>query len=202
MLNDAKVRAAKPRDKAYKLTDSNRLFLLVTPSGGKLWRWNYSYDGKQKSMSFGIYPMVALLTAREKRDQARAILSEGRDPSIAKKLMIEANIEAGRNTFERIAREWHSTSKPQWARVHAEDVIRSLERDVFPAIGSLPIADLKPPKVLEVLKAVDIAEAERQANAVAGEIRNSFRHEFSGNTSLTDGRYRPVRNGSAFRDPE
>jgi len=56
LLNDAKVRAAKPREKAYKLTDSNRLFLLVTPSGGKLWRWNYSYDGKQKSMSFGIYP--------------------------------------------------------------------------------------------------------------------------------------------------
>ena len=70
MLNDAKVRAAKPREKAYKLTDSNRLFLLVTPSGGKLWRWNYSYDGKQKSMSSGIYPMVALVTAREKRDDA------------------------------------------------------------------------------------------------------------------------------------
>ena len=111
MLNDAKVRAAKPREKAYKLTDSNRLFLLVTPSGGKLWRWNYSYDGKQKSMSFGIYPMVALVTAREKRDEARAVLAEGRDPSVVKKLRIEANIEASRNTFERIAREWPRASR-------------------------------------------------------------------------------------------
>lgn len=155
MLNDAKVRAAKPREKAYKLTDSNRLFLLVTPSGGKLWRWNYSYDGKQKSMSFGIYPMVALVTAREKRDEARAVLAEGRDPSVVKKLRIEANIEASRNTFERVAREWHATSKPQWAAVHADDVIRSLERDVFPSIGSLPVADLKPPKILEVLKSIE-----------------------------------------------
>jgi len=144
LLNDAKVRAAKPREKAYKLTDSNRLFLLVTPSGGKLWRWNYSCDGKQKSMSFGIYPMVALVTARQKRDEARAVLAEGRDPSVVKKLKIEANIEASRNTFERIAREWHTTSKPQWAAVHAEDMIRSLERDVFPSIGSLPVAELKP----------------------------------------------------------
>ena len=155
MLNDAKVRAAKPREKAYKLTDSNRLFLLVTPSGGKLWRWNYSCDGKQKSMSFGIYPMVALVTARQKRDEARAVLAEGRDPSVVKKLKIEANIEASRNTFERIAREWHTTSKPQWAAVHAEDMIRSLERDVFPSIGSLPVAELKPPKILEVLKAIE-----------------------------------------------
>ncbi|CAN5466812.1 tyrosine-type recombinase/integrase [soil metagenome] len=155
MLNDAKVRAAKPREKAYKLTDSNRLFLLVTPSGGKLWRWNYSYDGKQKSMSFGIYPMIALVTAREKRDEARAVLAEGRDPSVVKKLRIEANIEASRNTFERVAREWHATSKPQWAAVHADDVIRSLERDVFPSIGSLPVADLKPPKILEVLKSIE-----------------------------------------------
>jgi hypothetical protein len=66
VLNDAKARAAKPRDKAYKLTDSNRLFLLVTSGGGKPWHWNCSYDGKQKSMSFRIYPMAALVTVRER----------------------------------------------------------------------------------------------------------------------------------------
>ena len=80
MLNDAKVRAAKPQPRPYKLTDSHRLYLLVTPSGGKLWRWNYRYDGKQKSMAFGIYPMVSLVDARVKRDEARAYLDEGRDP--------------------------------------------------------------------------------------------------------------------------
>lgn len=174
MLNDAKVRAARPREKAYKLTDSNRLFLLVTPSGGKLWRWNYSYDGKQKSMSFGIYPMVGLATAREKRDEARAVLTEGRDPSVAKKLRIEANIAASRNTFERVAREWHATSKPQWAAVHADDVIRSLERDVFPSIGSLPVADLKPPKILEVLKSIEDRGSVETAKRVRQRISAVF----------------------------
>ncbi|MEO8374867.1 MAG: Arm DNA-binding domain-containing protein [Sphingomonas bacterium] len=96
MLTDAKVRTAKPRAKPYKLTDSNRLFLLVAPSGGKLWRWNYVYDGRQKSMAFGGYPLVSLSDARAKRDEAHTVLCEGRDPVIAKRLQIEANIEAAR----------------------------------------------------------------------------------------------------------
>jgi len=74
MLTDAKVRAAKPRAKPYKLTDANPLFLLVTRSGGKLWRWGYVYDGKQKSMAFGAYPLVGLADARTKRDEAYTIL--------------------------------------------------------------------------------------------------------------------------------
>src|SRR3546814_4422110 len=72
----AKVRAAKPRTKPYKVTDANRLYLLVTPSGGKLWRWNYDYDSKQKSMAFGAYPLVSLADARNKRDEAYSVRSE------------------------------------------------------------------------------------------------------------------------------
>lgn len=155
MLNDAKLRCAKPRDKAYKLTDSHRLYLLVKPSGGKLWRWNYSYGGKQKSMNFGIYPMVSLVQARAKRNEARAILDEGKDPAIVKKLAIEANRKAAECTFKKVAKEWHETFKAQWAAVHANDVIRSLERDVFPAIGKFPITDLTPPMVLKVLRAIE-----------------------------------------------
>lgn len=155
MLTDARVRAAKPRAKSYKLTDSNRLFLLVAPSGGKLWRWHYAYDGRQKSMAFGSYPLVSLSDARTKRDEAYIILSEGRDPAIAKKLKIEANLEASRRTFERVARQWHENAKGQWAKRHANDVMRSLERDVFPAIGDLPIAELTPPLVLAVLREIE-----------------------------------------------
>jgi hypothetical protein len=129
MLSDAKMRAIKPRDKAFKLTDSHRLYLLVKPGGSKLWKWNYAYDGKQKAMAFGSYPVVTLSEARTKRDEGRAMLLEGKDPAIQKKLRIEANLEKARNTFELIAREWYETVKAQWARVHAEDVLRSLERD-------------------------------------------------------------------------
>mgnify|MGYP001034382963 CR=1 FL=1 len=174
MLSDAKIRAAKARDKAYKLTDSHRLYLLVKPNGSKLWKWNYSYDGRQKTMAFGIYPMVSLLDARAKRDEARAQLDEGRDPSVVKKLKIEANIEASRNTFELIAREWHENSKSQWAAIHADDVIRSLERDVFPAIGALPISKLLAPKIFEVLKSIEDRGAIETAKRVRRRISAVF----------------------------
>src|SRR3546814_12962131 len=98
-------------------------------------------------MAFGSYPMVSLVDARAKRNDARALLAEGRDPMVMKKLKIEANLEAGRNTFERVARQWHEMAKPQWAAIHASDVLRSLERDIFPEIGEIPIADLPPPTI-------------------------------------------------------
>lgn len=174
MLTDTKVRTAKPRPKSYKIADSNRLYLLVTPSGGKLWRWNYSYDGKQKSMAFGAYPHVSLADAREKRDQAYSMLCEGQDPNVARRLKIEANLEAGRQTFERVAREWYGNAKAQWATIHAHDVIRSLERDVFPTIGSLPIAQLTPPLILGVLREIETRGAIETAKRVRQRISAVF----------------------------
>jgi hypothetical protein len=91
MLSDAKIRAAKPREKAFKLTDGHRLYLEVMPGGSKLWRWSYYYCGKQKTMSLGNYPRVSLLDARLKRDEARGQLEAGQDPVMAKRLLVEAN---------------------------------------------------------------------------------------------------------------
>lgn len=155
MLSDAAVRNAKPKDKPYKLSDAHQLYLLVTPSGGKLWRMNYTYDRRQKSLSFGQYPLVSLNEARTKRDDARKLLMEGRDPVIVKQLQIDAQIEAHRNTFDKVARTWHDTVKSQWARRHADDILRSLERDVFPAIGALPISEISPPIVMKLLRAIE-----------------------------------------------
>ncbi|SFG01775.1 Integrase [Novosphingobium sp. CF614] len=174
MLTDVKVRTAKPRPKSYKLFDANRLFVLVAPSGGKLWRWNYNYDGKNKTMAFGAYPLVSLADARAKRDEAYTTLCEGHDPAVAKKLRIEENIEAGRQTFERIAREWHENAKAQWAKVHAADIIRSLERDVFPTIGALPIAQLTPPLVLGVLREVEARGSIETAKRIRQRISAVF----------------------------
>jgi hypothetical protein len=117
MLTDTRVRTAKPRPKPYKLADANRLFLLVTPSGGKLWRWNYNSDRKNKTIVLGAYPLVSLAEARAKRDEAYTILCEGHDPIVAKKLKKEANIEAGRQTFEQVSREWYGNAKAQWATI-------------------------------------------------------------------------------------
>jgi integrase len=174
LLTDVKVRAAKPRAKPYKLTDANRLYLLVTPSGGKLWRWNYDYDGKQRSMAFGAYPLVSLADARSKRDEGYSVLCDGRDPNVAKRLKIEENIEAGRQTFERVAREWHENAKSQWAKIHAADIIRSLERDVFPSIGALPIAQLTPPLVLGVLREIEARGSIETAKRIRQRISAVF----------------------------
>ena len=87
MLSDAKIRAAKPQEKPYKLTDSHRLYLLVNPGGSKLWKWSYAYDGKQKTLHFGVHPRVSLQDARVKRDEASVLVNEGRDPGVVRKLM-------------------------------------------------------------------------------------------------------------------
>ena len=174
MLNDAKIRAAKPRDKAYKLTDSHRLYLLVKPGGSKLWKWSYSYNGKQRTLHFGVHPKVSLVDARGQRDEASALLSEGRDPGVVRRLLVEANLEAGRQTFERVAREWFENARPKWALVHADDVIRSLERDVFPTIGTLPISELNAPIVLAVLRAIESRGAIETAKRVRQRISGVF----------------------------
>ena len=174
MLNDVKIRAAKPREKPYKLTDSYRLYVLVNPGGSKLWQWGYNYGDKQKTMHFGIYPMVSLAQARGKRDEARAQLAEGRDPGVVKRLLIEENLRAAALTFELVAREWHMNTKSQWARVHADDVLRSLDRDVFPVIGALPIGDLKPPHILSLLKAIEERGAIETAKRVRQRISAAF----------------------------
>ncbi|WP_157220416.1 tyrosine-type recombinase/integrase [Flavisphingomonas formosensis] len=186
MLTDAKVRSAKPRPKPYKLADTNRLFLLVTPSGGKLWRWNYVYDGRNKTMAFGAYPLVSLADARGKRDDAFTLLSEGRDPSVARKMKIEANLEASRQTFERIARQWHENARAQWAKVHAADIIRSLERDVFPTIGDLPIAQLTPPLILAVLREIEARGAVETAKRVRQRISAVFVYAIAQGICQTD----------------
>lgn len=186
MLTDTKVRNAKPRPKSYKLTDTNRLFLLVAPGGGKLWRWNYVYDGKNKTMAFGAYPMVSLADARAKRDNAYAILSEGNDPGVAKKLRIEANLEAARQTFEKVAREWHENAKAQWAKIHAADIIRSLERDIFPSIGDLPIAQLTPPLVLAALREVEARGSIETAKRIRQRISAVFVYAIAQGIATTD----------------
>lgn len=170
MLNEAKIRAAKARSKPWKLTDSHRLFLLVTPNGSKLWKYSYQFDGKQKTMAFGDYPRVTLREARAKRDAARMDLDDGHDPSALRKVQVDANIEAARITFELMAREWHARGAPTWAVVHAEDIMRSLVRDVFPRIGSQPVSLLTPKLVFDVLKAIEDRGAIETAKRVRQRI--------------------------------
>jgi len=166
MLTDAKLRALKPAEKPFKVSDAHRLYVYVTPNGSKLWRMNYVYLGKNKCLSFGPYPEVGLADARAARDEARSELREGRDPAVLKQLKAQARIDAAACTFEKMAREWHEMAKAQWAPKHAYDVLHSFERDIFKHIGGVPIGSLTTVRVLEVLRQIERRPAIETAKRV------------------------------------
>jgi integrase len=173
MLTDAAVRAAKPKDKAYKLSDAGGLYLFVAPAGGKLWRMRYTFQGKEKLLSFGPYPEVTLGKARDQRDEARAMLRDGKDPGLQKKIRRALNSDLT-NTFEVIARDWHSRNKPTWTERHAQDVIDSLENFVFPTLGRLPVNEITPPMVLKVLREIEDRPAPETARRVRQRVSAIF----------------------------
>jgi hypothetical protein len=111
-LSDTRIRTAKPKAKPYKIADERGLHLLVTPTGGKWWRLKYKIDGKEKSLSLGVYPDVSLADAREKRDQARKLIAAGTDPSETRKATKAAKLERAANSFEVIARMWLTKYAP------------------------------------------------------------------------------------------
>lgn len=208
MLTDAKIKAAKPiKDKDYKLADSGQLFLHVTSAGGKHWRMNYTYGrnakGKpvQKTLTFGPYPAITLVDARGKRDDAKALLRDGRDPAVERRVSAKARATASENTFQIVAERWFElksgwsvakfrawcaahggkwaardaanwVDRPGagWSVVHSGDVLQSLDRDVFPEIGDLPVAEIESPKVLEVLNAIVVRGAIETAHRICQRI--------------------------------
>ncbi|MGO2145746.1 MAG: tyrosine-type recombinase/integrase [Serratia bockelmannii] len=154
-LTDAKIRTAKPGEKPYKLADSGNMFLLVHPNGSRYWRLRYRFLGKEKTLALGQYPEVSLSEAREKRDDARKLVSQGLDPCEQKR--VQKAIPASEQTFETIARQWHRSNK-KWSESHSVKTIKSLEAHVFPFIGSRDIASLKTPDLLLPVKAAEAKE--------------------------------------------
>lgn len=149
MLTIGAVKAAAPQARAYKLFDAGGLFLHVAPTGTKSWRLKYRHGGKEKLLVLGRVPDVSLPEARALREEAKAALREGRDPGG------RDNVLPG-NTFEDVARAWHALHRPHWSAAHAADVIASLERDVFPAIGAKPIGTIAAPDVLAAIRALEV----------------------------------------------
>lgn len=159
MLTDTQIRKASSAAKAYKLTDGGGLYLYVSSAGGKLWRLKYRYMGKEKLLSLGKYPMVTLAKARQERDLAKEALRAGRDPALEKKRIMAGIAADAENTFEKIAREWHGLQKSNWTERHSDDVLHSLERDIFPDLGQIPIKKLTAPLVLAALRKIEARPA-------------------------------------------
>jgi integrase len=153
-LTDIKVRNAKYIPGKNKLFDGGGLFLLVKPTGSKLWRMKYRFGGTEKLLSLGIYPQTTLTEARQKRAEARVLLAKEIDPGDAKKAQKAAESE-DQDTFESIAREWHLKFSPTWAASHADKIIRRLELYIFPWVGKMPIRSVSAPQLLACLRRLE-----------------------------------------------
>lgn len=172
-LSDTAIRKIKPTGKSFKVADERGLHLLVTPSGGKLWRLKYRFEGKEKLISFGAYPDVPLVRAREKRDEARRILADGIDPSEHRKAHQAMRAEVNGNTFEAIAREWYSKQLRSWSPRQAVKVSGLFEKNLYPWLGKRPITEIKAIELLATLRRMEdrgAVETARQALQCCGQV--------------------------------
>jgi hypothetical protein len=185
----ATLKAIKPGDMRRRLSDGAGLYLLLFVKGGSHgWRLDYSFQGRRKTLSLGTYPAISLGAARQKAQEARQLVGAGVDPSqsrqaekrtSAKQRQEELLVEAGLpvpGSFEFVAREWFNRHQPAWAPSHAEKIIRRLERDVFPWLGSRPIHSIKPPELLQILKRVEARGAIETTHRVQQNCGQVFRY--------------------------
>ena len=172
-LTDIEIRKAKSSNKPYKLPDEKGLYLFVSLSGGKLWRFNYRFENKQKTLALGAYPDVPLVRAREKRDDARRLLADNIDPSEHRKIHKAMRAEAVANTFEAIAREWYTKELPSWAPAQAVKVKGIFEKNIYPWLGNRPITEIKAPELLVVLRRMEsrgAIETARRSLQCSGQV--------------------------------
>lgn len=178
ILTDAKVKNAKPKvdRKAYKLTDGNGLYLLVQANGTRCWRFDYRFAGKRKTLALGTYPLVGLKGARSALDEARRQLLEGRDPVQEKRRKRAEAMVTDANRFSRLARDWWEQQKGTWTGGHADRIWGRLESDVIPHIGHLPIAEIKPYDIIEIIRRIEARGALDVASRVQQDIRRVCRY--------------------------
>ena len=172
-LTDTRIRNAKPTSKAYKLSDGGGMYLLVSPEGARYWRLDYRFGGKRRTLSLGVYPTVTLSDARARREEARAALAKNLDPSAVKKAAKRAAKLASENTFEAVAREWLVKQRKRLAPRYCALLLARLEADIFPQIGSRPVADVEAPELLDVLRKVEkrgVIETARRLRQTCGQI--------------------------------
>ncbi|MGK2724033.1 tyrosine-type recombinase/integrase [Serratia sp. CY68758] len=175
-LNDMQIRRAKPEAKTYTLGDGQGLSLLIEPNGSKSWRFRYRYAGKPKMISLGVYPTITLADARARRDDARKLVAEGKNPSeVRKQQKLALQIES-ENAFEKIAREWHQLKSTKWSSGYASDIIEAFQNDIFPYMGARPVGEIKPLELLNVLRKIQNRGALEKMRKVRQRCSEVFRY--------------------------
>ena len=186
-LTATAVRQALPKAKAYKLSDSHGLFLLVNPKGAKYWRYKYRYGGKEKTLALGVFPEVSLKDARVAHQEARAKLDKGLDPGQERRIEKFTRNLAAADSFEAVALEWFGKVMPDKSESYRVRTRRILEKDLFPVLGQRPVGAIKPPEMLAALRRIEA----RGANDIAHRAKQTAGQVF---------RY-AVATGRAERDP-
>lgn len=186
-LTTLELRNAKPGETNQKLSDGGGLYLLVKPNGGRYWRLKYRFGGKEKLLAIGVFPETSLSAAREKREDARRLLASGVDPGAERKEEKRLQVFKSQNTFAAIGREWWEARKGAWSKSHTSATLNRLEKQLFPSLGTIPIADIEAPLLLDTIRTIEkrgALEVASKSLEVAGQV---FRY------AITTGR--------ASRDP-
>jgi integrase len=208
-LTDTAVRRSAAKKKPYKMFDAGGLFLLVMPNGGKWWRFKYRFNGKEKLLSLGTYPDISLKRARDRRDQERRKLVDKIDPAVNRKAVKAAWEDSQANSFEIVAREWVDKQSQVWAAANIKKVKGQLELNIFPWLGSRPIADITPPELLAVLRRIEARGAIGTAHRVLQTCGQIFRYAVATGRAMRDaaadlrGALPPAKGGhhAAITDP-
>ena len=182
-LTDTEIKKAKAKEKAYSMGDGGGLYLWVKPTGGKLWRWSYRFDGKEKLMSLGKYPDVSLAQARERHSEARKLFATGVDPMAQRKAEKTAEKAAIENSFQSVAAQWLQHWQDGKSPRHVEYIKRRMDADILPRLGPRPIAEIEAPELVAMANAIqdrgarDIAK--RALETVGQVFRFGIAHGYS-----------------------
>jgi integrase len=189
-LTDVEIRRAKAREKAYRMSDGGGMYLWVTPAGGKLWRWAYAYEGKEKLMSLGKYPEVSLAMVRERHGQARRLLATGIDPMAQRKAEKTAERVAGENSFASVSARWLEHWQHGKSLRHVDSTRRRLAANILPSLGERPIAEIEAPELVAMVKAIESRGARdiaKRALETTGQIfRYGIAHGYAKRNPASD----------------
>ena len=187
MLTRLQIEAIRSPPKTLRLYDGRGLYIEFSPSGGRWWRLKYRFKGKEKRISLGVYPDTGIKEARDKREAARQQIAAGMDPGQQRKAERQTLTEQTQNTFEAIVREWFAMVSPTWVKSHSGKIIRRLEREVFPWLGSKPIKEVTAPELLAVLRRIEARGFNETAHRTMQHCGCAFRYA--------------IATGRAERDP-
>jgi integrase len=185
-LTDTQIRNLKPKVKPYKVNDEGGLVILVRPTGTKVWQYPYKFLDNYNVHTIGQYPEVGVANARQKRDEIKANLKQGINPSVYKKIRRREAMGFSERNFEAIALEWFS--KQSWVGKHSKNIQKKFAEDVFPYVGHIPIEKVKPQDVIHIIKIIEDRSAPDVAKRTCQHMSQIF--EYAINKGLCD--YNPA----------